>query len=86
MTEHAPTPLAALAADTLATLATVSTATLTTLLFKRGLRNVFIQGARPLKTGQRMAGPAFTLRYIPSREDLDGSASRWKRYRQAPCS
>jgi regulator of RNase E activity RraA len=58
--------------DTLATLQTVATSTLTTLLFKRGLRNVFIQGARPLRTGQRMAGPAFTLRYIPSREDLDG--------------
>jgi regulator of RNase E activity RraA len=53
-------------------LKTLSTSTLTTQLFKRGLANVFIQGARPLKTGQRMAGPAFTLRYIPAREDLDG--------------
>lgn len=51
---------------------TVSTATLTTALFKRGLRNVFVQGAQPLGGGStRMAGPAFTLRYIPSREDLD---------------
>lgn len=58
--------------DTLATLKTISTATLTSLLFKRGFRNVFIQGARPLKPGQRLAGPAYTLRYIPSREDLDG--------------
>jgi len=50
----------------------VSTATLTTALFKRGLRNVFVQGAQPLGGGgTRMAGPAFTLRYIPSREDLD---------------
>ena len=50
----------------------VSTATLTTALFKRGLRNTFIQGARPLNTEAcRMAGPAFTLRYIPAREDLD---------------
>ncbi|NGZ86474.1 ribonuclease activity regulator RraA [Duganella aceris] len=57
---------------TLAMLKTVSTATLTSLLFKRGFRNVFIQGARPLKAGQRLAGPAYTLRYIPSREDLDG--------------
>lgn len=57
---------------TLAALKTVSTATLTSLLFKRGFRNVFIQGARPLKPGQRLAGPAYTLRYIPSREDLDG--------------
>ena len=58
--------------NTLAMLKTVSTATLTSLLFKRGFRNVFIQGARPLKPGQRLAGPAYTLRYIPSREDLDG--------------
>jgi regulator of RNase E activity RraA len=50
----------------------VSTATLTTVLFKRGLRNVFIEGARPLNPAAcRMAGPAFTLRYIPSREDID---------------
>jgi regulator of RNase E activity RraA len=58
--------------STLDTLKTVSTATLTSLLYKRGFRNVFIQGARPLKPGQRLAGPAYTLRYIPSREDLDG--------------
>jgi regulator of RNase E activity RraA len=55
-----------------ARLRSVSTATLTTALFKRGLRNVFLQEVRPLdpKTA-RMAGPAFTLRYIPAREDLD---------------
>ena len=58
--------------ETLAALRTVSTATLTSLLYKRGMRNVYIQGARPLKPGQRLVGPAFTLRYIPSREDLDG--------------
>jgi regulator of RNase E activity RraA len=58
--------------DTLETLKTISTATLTSLLYKRGFRNVFIQGARPLRAGQRLAGPAYTLRYIPSREDLDG--------------
>jgi regulator of RNase E activity RraA len=62
----------ALDPGTLALLNTVSTATLTTLLYKRGFRNVFIQGARPLRPGQRLAGPAYTLRYIPSREDLDG--------------
>ena len=50
----------------------VSTATLTTALFKRGLRNTFIQDVRPLNPAtSRMAGPAFTLRYIPAREDLD---------------
>lgn len=61
----------AVPSSTLDMLKTVSTATLTSLLYKRGFRNVFIQGSRPLKPGQRMAGPAFTLRYIPSREDLD---------------
>ncbi len=50
----------------------VSTATLTTQLFKRGLRNCFIQGVRPLGTlGGNMVGPAYTLRNIPAREDLD---------------
>lgn len=57
--------------EALARLAGASTATLTSLLYKRGFRNVFVQGARPLKPGQRLIGPAFTLRYIPSREDLD---------------
>jgi len=59
-------------ATTLEILKAAATSTLSTLLFKRGLRNVFVQGARPLRTGQRLAGPAFTLRYIPAREDLDG--------------
>jgi len=50
----------------------VSTATLTTVLFKRGLRNTFIQGVFLLnKEAPRMVGEAFTLRYIPAREDLD---------------
>lgn len=48
----------------------VSTATLTTALFKRGFRNVFIQDVRPLSLkGESMVGEAFTLRYIPARED-----------------
>jgi regulator of RNase E activity RraA len=53
-------------------LKTVSTATLCTALFKRGLRNQFIQDVRPLnpKTGT-MVGEAYTLRYIPAREDLN---------------
>src|ERR1700754_1522388 len=55
-----------------AKLMNVSTATLTTLLFKRGLRNAFVQGARPLNPdAPQMVGPAYTLRYIPAREDLD---------------
>lgn len=50
----------------------VSTATLTTALFKRGLRNVFIQNVHPIGPHtENMVGEAFTLRYIPSREDLD---------------
>ncbi|WP_027134102.1 ribonuclease activity regulator RraA [Geminicoccus roseus] len=49
----------------------VSTATLTTAMFKRGFKNVYIQGVRRLAPGPNMVGPAYTLRYIPSREDLD---------------
>lgn len=53
-------------------LKTVSTATLCTALFKRGLRNQFIQDVRPLNpNGKIMVGEAFTLRYIPAREDLN---------------
>lgn len=53
-------------------LKTVSTATLCTALFKRGLRNQFIQDVRPLNpNGATMVGEAFTLRYIPAREDLN---------------
>jgi len=49
----------------------VSTATLTTVLFKHGLRNTFLQGLQPLGSTHRLVGPAYTLRYIPAREDLD---------------
>src|SRR5262249_59661229 len=53
-------------------LKTVSPATLTTALFKRGLRNQFIQDVHPLNPDHaRMVGEAFTLRYIPAREDLN---------------
>ena len=56
---------------TIATLAAVSTATLTTLLLKKGLRNVWMRGTRPLQPGQpRLVGRAFTLRFVPAREDL----------------
>ena len=49
----------------------VSTATLTTVLLKKGLRNVWLRGTTPLQPGQkRIAGPAFTLRFVPAREDL----------------
>ena len=50
----------------------VSTATLCTALFKRGLRNQFIQDVRPLNASlPNMVGEAYTLRYIPAREDLN---------------
>jgi regulator of RNase E activity RraA len=50
----------------------VSTATLCTALYKRGLRNQFIQDVRPLNPNLgNMVGEAFTLRYIPAREDLN---------------
>ena len=50
----------------------VSSATLTTVLFKRGFRNVFIQGVFLLnRNSPKMVGEAYTLRYIPAREDLD---------------
>jgi regulator of RNase E activity RraA len=50
----------------------VSTATLCTALFKRGLRRQYIQNVTPLNPGlPNMVGEAFTLRYIPAREDLN---------------
>lgn len=53
-------------------LKSVSTATVATCLFKKGLRNQFIQGVEPLQKGRpTMVGEAFTLRYIPAREDLN---------------
>jgi regulator of RNase E activity RraA len=53
------------------TLRGVSAATLTTILLKKGLRNVWMRGTRPLVPGQeRRVGRAFTLRFVPAREDL----------------
>jgi regulator of RNase E activity RraA len=55
----------------IATLADVSTATITTVLLKKGLRNIWLRGTVPLRKGQpRLVGPAFTLRFVPAREDL----------------
>lgn len=55
----------------LADLRSVTTATLTTVLLKKGLRNVWIRGAFPMVEGQaRVAGRAFTMRFVPAREDL----------------
>ncbi len=62
----------ALKDETRARLMQVSCATLCTALYKRGLRQQFIQDVRPLNPkGPNMVGEAFTLRYIPAREDLN---------------
>ena len=66
-------PQTTVSAQSLDLLRKVSTATLTTQMFKRGFRNVFIQGAFRLTqpaTGN-LVGPAYTMRNIPAREDLD---------------
>jgi regulator of RNase E activity RraA len=56
---------------TVDTLAGITTATLTTILLKKGLRNIWLRGAKPLRPGQpRVVGAAFTLRFVPAREDL----------------
>lgn len=58
--------------EVLAKYRNVSTPTLATLLFKRGLRNQVVQGVQPLgPMKESMVGVAFTLRYIPAREDLN---------------
>lgn len=52
-------------------LRSVSTATVTTVLLKKGLRNVWIRGTKPLSPNQpKLIGHAFTLRFLPAREDL----------------
>jgi len=65
-----------LEAHVIETLSSVTTATLTTILFKKGYRNVWIRGAMPLAGGQpRVVGQAFTLRFIPAREDIASPAA-----------
>jgi regulator of RNase E activity RraA len=57
-------------ASRIAALSNVTTATLTTVLLKKGLRNVWVRGTKPIRPRQiRVAGRAFTLRFIPARED-----------------
>ena len=60
-----------LAPESMQLLKRVSTATLTSELLNRGFRNTFIGGLQPLRPDLRMVGYAFTLRYVPAREDLD---------------
>lgn len=62
----------ALKPETREKLKTVSTATICTALYKRGFRNQFIQDVHPLNPeAGPMVGEAFTLRYMPAREDLN---------------
>ncbi len=57
--------------EAIAILSQITTATLTTLLLKKGLRNVWLRGPKPLRPGlPRTVGRAFTLRFVPAREDL----------------
>jgi regulator of RNase E activity RraA len=57
-------------------LSAISTATITTVLLKKGLRNIWMRGTRPLRPDQpRLVGPAFTMRFVPAREDLATPAS-----------
>ncbi|MFB7031648.1 MULTISPECIES: ribonuclease activity regulator RraA [unclassified Streptomyces] len=65
------TTLQPLDPDDLAALGEASTATISTQLFKHGLRNTFLAGLTPITGARRMVGEAFTLRYIPAREDID---------------
>ena len=57
--------------ETLDLLLIPSTATLTSVLRQHGITRTFMHGVAPLRPNMKMAGPAFTLRYIPMREDLD---------------
>ena len=61
-----------LSPETIPRLGLASTASVATLLFKRGYQNAYIQGALPLNSDVKtMVGPAYTLRYIPTRPDTD---------------
>ncbi|MDB5597079.1 MAG: menG [Hyphomicrobiales bacterium] len=55
-----------------AALRQISTATITLILLKKGIRQIWMNGPKPLATaaGKRLVGPAFTLRFVPAREDL----------------
>lgn len=52
----------------------ISTATVANILLRSGLRNAYLHGVRPVTPGVPFAGPAYTLRFIPAREDLDSLA------------
>ena len=66
------------AKETIQQLLIPSTATLTSVLRGHGLTNTFMHRVAPLRKGMKMAGPAYTLRYIPAREDLDAPMDNLK--------
>ena len=67
----------ALSPELVATLEKITTATITTMLLKKGIRRCWMSGPMPFSgdTGKRLVGPAFTLRFVPVREDLATPAS-----------
>lgn len=69
-----PTPSPDLPVEATTRLSQVSTATLTSVLLKFGIRTPFMRRVHPIVKGRRLVGKAYTLRYIPLREDLDGPA------------
>ena len=71
MSTHASTGAAPLATSTAERLRSISTATLTMVLLKRGVRSSWLRGPMPLRPmTSRIVGPAFTIRFVPGREDL----------------
>jgi regulator of RNase E activity RraA len=71
--QEAPMTTTGITAELRSTLQRASAASISTQLTRRGLRNVAIRRVRPLNPAlPTMVGPAFTLRYVPAREDLDG--------------
>jgi regulator of RNase E activity RraA len=72
--------MAELSEKTRHSLMNVATSTLTGALNRRGLRSMYMQDVWPIKEGiARMVGPAFTMRFIPSREDKDGPNAKGPR-------
>ena len=71
MSAHPPATYQPLAPEIVKVLSGVTTATITTVLLTMGLRSVWMRGTTPLLPGQpRLVGRAFTLRFVPAREDL----------------
>src|SRR6201993_3182059 len=68
-----------MSAATFDVLRKVTTATITTMLLKKGIRRCWMKGPKPLVPGgDRLIGPAFTLRFVPAREDL-ATPESWAR-------